>query len=201
MFPRPGPGAAHLANYLDAVRIAVHQLVPQHATRRHPVIPGHVMEPEQELLRHLAPVGENGGDLRADIARRRCCPWVRARSRRRWRRRDGSKSDSSRRDSDCRPTAPDHSDGRCPRGDAGRAASCSPPPPRANPSSSRPRASTNAGSLVKVMRTHSSAMACADRSGSQARRPKAYQLAWSKCDPVQLRSAPMFDTPAMPVFL
>ena len=51
------------------------------------------------------------------------------------------------------------------------------------------------------MRTHSSAMRCADSSGSQARRPKAYQLAWSKCEPVQLRSAPMLETPAMPVLL
>ncbi len=28
-----GPGAAHLANYLDAVRVAIDQLVPQDAPR------------------------------------------------------------------------------------------------------------------------------------------------------------------------
>jgi hypothetical protein len=30
-------------------------------------------------------------------------------------------------------------------------------------------------------------------------RPYTYQLAWSKCEPLQLRSAPMLATPAMPV--
>ncbi len=49
------------------------------------------------------------------------------------------------------------------------------------------------------MRTQSSAIARDDADGFQARRPKTYQLAWSKCEPLQLRSVPMLATPAMPV--
>src|SRR5690606_29986437 len=43
----------------------------------------------------------------------------------------------------------------------------------------------------------SSATASADRSGSHAMRPYTYQLAWLKCEPVQLVSLPTLDTPAM----
>ena len=38
-----------------------------------------------------------------------------------------------------------------------------------------------------------------ESSGFHASRPNTYQLAWSKCEPLQLRSLPMFATPAMPV--
>src|SRR6187402_326273 len=59
------PRTAHLANYLDAMRVAMHQLVPEDATRRSPVIPGQVMKPEQELLGSLAHVGKSCRNLRA----------------------------------------------------------------------------------------------------------------------------------------
>src|SRR5678815_587842 len=60
---------------------------------------------------------------------------------------------------------------------------------------------TNAASFENVMRTQSSAIARDEADGFQARRPKTYQLAWSKSEPLQLRSRPMFATPAMPVSL
>src|SRR4051812_33114591 len=50
VFAETGPREAHLPNYLDAVAVAIHQLVPQDAARRGPVIPRQMMEPEEELL-------------------------------------------------------------------------------------------------------------------------------------------------------
>src|SRR5258705_3586708 len=58
---------------------------------------------------------------------------------------------------------------------------------------------TTVGSLERVIRTHSSAMLRDDSVGSHASRPNAYQFAWLKIEPVQLRSLPMLATPAMPV--
>src|SRR5438067_8655660 len=58
---------------------------------------------------------------------------------------------------------------------------------------------TAAGSFVNVCRTQSRAMSVELASGSHARRPYAYQFAWLNCEPVQSRSLPMFDTPAIPV--
>ena len=52
---------------------------------------------------------------------------------------------------------------------------------------------------MNVCRIHASAMASEPAPGSQARRPNAYQFAQAKTEPHQLRSVPMFDTPAMPV--
>jgi hypothetical protein len=52
---------------------------------------------------------------------------------------------------------------------------------------------------VNVIRIHSSAISSEPRVWSQARRPKAYQLAHAKTEPHQLRSLPTFETPAMPV--
>src|SRR5690348_8238444 len=51
-------------------------------------------------------------------------------------------------------------------------------------------------SFVQVSRVHSSAISSGERRGFQASRPRAYQLAWSKLVPVQLRSLPTLDTPA-----
>jgi hypothetical protein len=56
-----------------------------------------------------------------------------------------------------------------------------------------------AASVEKVIDSHSSAICSAERLGSHARRPKAYQLAWAKSWPVQLVSEPVLATPAMPV--
>jgi hypothetical protein len=58
---------------------------------------------------------------------------------------------------------------------------------------------TRAGSWPHVIRIHSSAIAPALSPGSQASRPKAYQLACAKSWPLQLTSRPVFATPAMPV--
>ena len=63
----------------------------------------------------------------------------------------------------------------------------------------RTTVSVTTGSPPQVIRAQSRAIASAFASGSQAKRPKAYQLAWSNCDPDQLRSLPILATPAMPV--
>jgi hypothetical protein len=52
---------------------------------------------------------------------------------------------------------------------------------------------------VNVIRIHSSAISAEPSSGSQARRPKAYQFAQAKTEPHQLRSVPVLATPAIPV--
>ena len=64
VFLEPGPGAPHLANYLDAMRIAPDEFVPEPAARRHLVVPRHMVEPQQQVLRHLLPVREHRADLR-----------------------------------------------------------------------------------------------------------------------------------------
>ena len=54
-------------------------------------------------------------------------------------------------------------------------------------------------SCVSAILVHSFAI-CSDESrGFQARRPKAYQFACNRWCPVQLRSEPVFATPAMPL--
>src|SRR3569833_1446135 len=55
---------------------------------------------------------------------------------------------------------------------------------------------TAGGLLLHVIRVHSSAIFCGLSRGFQASRPSAYQFAWSKLVPLQLRSVPTFDTPA-----
>src|SRR4051794_13904144 len=61
------------------------------------------------------------------------------------------------------------------------------------------RASSASGSCVNVMRSHSSAICSADKDGSHASRPYAYQFACAKWWPHQLRSDPVLATAAMPV--
>src|SRR5687768_8392091 len=56
-----------------------------------------------------------------------------------------------------------------------------------------------AGSLVKVMRIHSSASADDESDGFHASRPNACQLAHENTEPHQLRSVPVLATPAKPV--
>src|ERR671914_328285 len=63
----------------------------------------------------------------------------------------------------------------------------------------RPMRWTTVASLVNVMRIHSSASAVDVSDGFQARRPNACQLAQAKTEPHQLRSVPVFATPAIPV--
>src|SRR5438045_3431901 len=46
------------------------------------------------------------------------------------------------------------------------------------------------------MRVHSPAICCGESDGFQAKRPNAYQLAWSKLVAVQSRLLPTFETPA-----
>src|SRR5205085_10285776 len=46
------------------------------------------------------------------------------------------------------------------------------------------------------MRVHSSAICRGDSAGFHAKRPNAYQLAWSKLVAVQSRLLPTFETPA-----
>src|SRR5690606_21058711 len=47
-----GPGAAHAAHVVHATAVTHDQLVPQAAAGGHAVVPGHVVEPQQECLRH-----------------------------------------------------------------------------------------------------------------------------------------------------
>jgi hypothetical protein len=58
--------------------------------------------------------------------------------------------------------------------------------------------STTFGSGAKVWAAHSRASSRASARGSEANRPKEYQLAWSKVEPVQLRLLPMLAAPALP---
>ncbi len=58
--------------------------------------------------------------------------------------------------------------------------------------------STNAASLVNVMRSHSSANAAEVRRGFHASRPNACQLAHAKTAPHQVRLVPVLATPAAP---
>ena len=154
------------------------------------------MEPQQIFVRDALEVGEAARDLAAHIARPH-----RFRSgpvepdpaaRRPGCNNRGSSSLAAGR----RPMVRDHNGDRWQSDARGPAESCNRPPLRASPSSSDDRLRPARGSLLQVMRVHSSAIS-RRQSRFQARRPNAYQFAWSKWLPVQLRSLPTFDTPAI----
>ena len=55
---QPVPGPAHAGDVVHAAAVAQDQLVPQRVARSHAVVPRHVVEPEQEFLRHRRQVAE-----------------------------------------------------------------------------------------------------------------------------------------------
>ena len=159
------------------------------------MVPAHVMEPEQELLRDLVAVAEKRRPRAGSTGPPRCCRRPSDRSRCRPRRPGGSRRTSSRPAAPGSPRGRGRSGGPRPSGGGGRAASCSRPRPRASRASSPSPAATRAGSFPNVRRIHSSAIAPDVSSWSQARRPKAYQFAQANTEPHQLRSVPMLATP------
>src|SRR5678815_5229004 len=52
------PGLAHLTHDIYAVRVAIHELVPERAARMHPIAPGNMMEPQQIIFRDAPQVAE-----------------------------------------------------------------------------------------------------------------------------------------------
>src|ERR1043165_2187526 len=71
------PGLAHVRHRLNAAAVVNHQLIPQGSARGHPVVPGHVMEPEEEVVRGTLEVrklfGYGWRILRYCVAAG-CCP-------------------------------------------------------------------------------------------------------------------------------
>ncbi len=139
------PRSFHLANRIDATRVSIHQLIPKDAAGLGAIVPRHVVEPQQELLGHALQIAELRGHRRRvlsdGIAARLGA--IEANALRVGAMVVNGRPVRARAAFD--PRARVRSDDRGPSGDAGRAASCNRPPPRATSSSSRPRASRTAG--------------------------------------------------------
>ena len=60
----PVPGLAHLADRTHAAIVVEQHFFPERASRRHLPIPRNVVEPEQQVLRHLVRIGKRRGNLR-----------------------------------------------------------------------------------------------------------------------------------------
>ena len=57
------PHLAHLGDALHSGGVVAHQLVPERASRGHSIIPGQVMEPEQQCFRRALQTAKFRGDL------------------------------------------------------------------------------------------------------------------------------------------